>query len=59
VKKTELDIEDFDSEPEQDSSKTAVLDYERIREIVQWFAPENIPTSVEEFKKEVLPYLVC
>lgn len=57
MNKTEFDIEDFDSDPEMDSGKTAVLDYERIREIVQWFAPENIPTSVEEFKKDVVTEL--
>jgi hypothetical protein len=57
VKQTELNIEDFDSDPELDSGKTAVLDYEKIREIVKWFAPENIPTSVEEFKKDVVTEL--
>jgi hypothetical protein len=57
VKQTELDAVDSDGEFELESDRTAVLDCERLREIVCWFAPENIPNSVEEFKKDVVEEL--
>ncbi|MCC3532551.1 MAG: hypothetical protein JGK21_31815 [Microcoleus sp. PH2017_22_RUC_O_B] len=57
MKQTELDVGNLDGDLELDSGQMAVLDYEKIREIVRWFAPENIPTSVEEFKKDVVEEL--
>jgi hypothetical protein len=54
---TELDAVDSDGEFELESDRTAVLDCDRLREIVRWFAPENIPNSVEEFKKDVVEEL--
>ncbi|MCU0543270.1 MAG: hypothetical protein MUE44_14035 [Oscillatoriaceae cyanobacterium Prado104] len=54
---TESDAVDSDGELELESDRTAVLDCERLREIVRWFAPENIPNSVEEFKKDVVEEL--
>ncbi|NJR26037.1 MAG: hypothetical protein HC786_29990 [Richelia sp. CSU_2_1] len=57
MKSTDFDAINLEGDLEQDSDKTAVLDCERIREIVRWFAPENIPTSVEEFKKDVVEEL--
>lgn len=57
MKSTDFDAINLEGDLERDSDKTAVLDCERIREIVRWFAPENIPTSVEEFKKDVVEEL--
>lgn len=57
MKLSELNAEEFDSDLELDAERATVLDCERIREIVRWFAPENIPTSVEEFKKDVVEEL--
>jgi hypothetical protein len=57
VRQTELDAGDLEEALELEPGRTAVLDCERLREIVRWFAPENIPNSVEEFKKDVMEEL--
>jgi hypothetical protein len=57
VRQTELDAGDLEEAVELEPDRTAVLDCEKLREIVRWFAPENIPNSVEEFKKDVVEEL--
>jgi hypothetical protein len=57
VRQTELDAGDLEGAVELEADRTAVLDCEKLREIVRWFAPENIPNSVEEFKKDVMEEL--